>query len=308
MDRHSVLKNKTIMIIAAIACCFAWGSAFPIIKLSYAKMGIHSEFEKILFAGLRFALAGFGVLAFVKLKQRKTVVLRPNEVPFMLLIALLQTFGKSILFYIGLSYTTGVKSSILVSTSVFIVAIMCHFCIGTDKLSWKKALGLLCGFSGVVLVNLSGGDAVSLSLSMNGEGLILISVVLGALTVVLIKKQGGRADIIRLTGWQMFLGGMALIAVGFAGSSHMPTFTVTTTILLLYLATLSGVAFTFWFVLLKYHNASSVELYKFVVPISGSLLSVILLPGEHIGVEMIAAAGLVAVGTIIVNRQDKINV
>lgn len=308
MDRQSGFENKTVMILIAIACCFAWGSAFPIIKLSYAKMGIHSEFEKILFAGFRFALAGAGVLSYVKFKQKKTLALKRNEVPFMLLISMLQTFGKSILFYIGLSYTTGVKSSILVSTSVFIVAIMCHFCIATDKLSWKKALGLLCGFSGVVLVNLSGGDALTLSFSMNGEGLILISVVLGALTVVLIKKQGGRVDIIRLTGWQMFLGGIVLIVVGFAGSSRMPTFTVTTTLLLLYLAALSGIAFTFWFALLKYHNASSVELYKFVVPISGSLLSVILLPGEHIGIEMLVAAGLVAVGTIIVNRQDKINV
>ena len=51
-------KTKNVLIISLI-CTLLWGSAFPVIKISYEKLRIPAEdiFSKIYFAGLRFFIA-----------------------------------------------------------------------------------------------------------------------------------------------------------------------------------------------------------------------------------------------------------
>lgn len=303
MKDESQFQNKKVMILTAVFCCVTWGSAFACIKLTYQMLGVASEFEKILLAGLRYTLAGAGVLAFARLRMKKTLRLSRQELPFTLLISLLQTFAGYLLTYIGLGYTTAVKSGILVSTSVFMVAVLAHFMFREDRLSFKKVIGLLMGFAGVVLVNVSGIDGTIFSFSLKGEGFILASVLMGAVTVVLIRKYRARVDMVKMNGWQLFLGGIGLLIVGLIGSPQLPPFDWRVVLLLVYLAAVSGVNFTLWFTLLAHHNASLIEQYKFLVPVSGALMSVLLL-GEHIGIEVLFAAVLVSTGVLLVNRQN----
>lgn len=304
MNTHSIFEKKGVMAAAAVFCCLLWGSAFPSLKITYEQMGTLSESQKILLAGCRFTISGIGVLAFARLKMRTKLKPKRAEIPFILLVALLQTFGSYVLYYIGLGHTPAVKSAVLTSMSAFIVAILSHFMTRNDRLGWKKGIGLLCGFAGVVMANVSVLSGSAFSFALIGEGFIVLHSVLCAVTVVLMRKYGGRVDVVRLNGWQFFLGGLMLIGVGAAGSPEGLSFNVVTSLLLVYTAMISGVAFTLWFVLLKYHNASLLEQYKFAIPIFGSMLSVLLLPGEHLGPEMIAAVVLVAAGMVIVNKQD----
>ncbi len=304
MNPHSIFKKKSVMLITAMFCCLLWGSAFPSLKLTYQLTGDTNEFQKLWLAGLRFSIAGLGILVFAKLKLRTKLKPRLKELPFMLLIALLQTFGAYVLYYIGLGHTTAVKTAILTSLSAFIVAIMSHFMTRNDRLGWKKALGLLLGFAGVVIVNFSALSGTAFSFSLLGEGFIVLHSVLIALTMVLMRKHGGGIDVVRLSGWQFLLGGLMLGITGYAGSPGGVQMGAGAIALLIYLAVISAVAFTLWFVLLKYHNATLLEQYKFANPLIGTVLSVLLVPGEHIGPEMIAAVALVAAGIFIVNKQD----
>ena len=305
MEKHSVLEKKPAMIAAALFCCLLWGSAFPGVKISYSMLQLHSEFQAILFAGLRFTLSGLMVLAFAKAKLKLKIKPARSEMPFILLICLLQTFGMYTLYYIGIDNTTGVKASLLVSLSIFVVVIAAHFVFKTDKLSWKKIIGLVMGFSGVVLVNFSLLDNSLFSFSLKGEGFIALSSLFGAASTLLIRRNAGKADPVKLNGWQLFLGGLLLCVVGFAGYPHLPALDLGSGLLLVYLAALSAVAFTVWFILLKHHNASTLSQYKFAVPVFGSILSVIFIKEEHIGFEIAAAIILVALGTFIVNRRIK---
>ena len=204
-----------------------------------------------------------------------------------------------------MAHTSGVKGSIIVTLSVFLVAVFAHFIFPSDRLSWKKGIGLLSGFAGVVAVNITllGGETVSFSLE--GEGLIVLHCVLGAAATVMVRKYGGSMDIVRISGGQLVVGGLMLIAVGYSSSPQGLTFNTAAVLLLIYMAALSAVAFTLWFVMLKYHKATTLEQYKFAIPLFGALLSVLLVPGEHIGPEMLAAAVLVTVGIWIVNREEK---
>ena len=303
--KHSRFESKTVMVLTAVLCCVAWGSTLPVIKLSYGMLGITGEYEKILLGGLRYMLAGMGVLVFTWLQTRKNILPERKAVPLILLIALLQTFVGMTMGYIGISYTTGVKSSILTSTSVFMVALLAHFMFKDDRLTWRKLIGLVLGFAGVVIVNVSllGGEDATFRLI--GEGLILVFVATGALTAVLVRKYGGRFDMRKVNGWQLLLGGIGMTITGFAGHPQMLNFDIVSGALFVYLAAVSGICFTLWFILHKYHNASLLAQYKFIIPISGSLISVLLLPGEYIGIEMLIAVVLVSAGTAIVSRQSR---
>ena len=84
----------------------------------------------------------------------------------------------------------------------------------------------------------------------------------------------------------------------------MPSLNALSAGLLAYTGVVSAVSYTLCFLVLRYHKATEVEQYKFAVPLFGSLLSVIFVPGEHMGIEMLGAAALVAAGIFIVNRQN----
>ena len=304
MGEHHTFKKKSVFVIAAMFACLLWGSAFPSLKVTYAELAITGEFEKILLAGMRFSLAGLGVIFFARIKMRISLLPERREIPLIAALALLQMLVSYALLYIGIGYTSGVKSSILSSVSVFFVAALSHFVFRTDKMSWGKALGLLCGFAGVIFANISIMDS-SLSFTVIGEGFVLLHALFIAVATVLVRKYAGRVNVIRINGWQLFIGGLMLAAVGFAGYPKLPAFNALSLGLLFYTAALSAVAFTLWFILLKHHKASVVEQYKFAVPLFGSVLSVRFVPGEHMGVEMIAAVILVVAGIIIVNRSER---
>ena len=305
MEKGSIFRRKSVLVIVALLCCFLWGSAFPGMKLSYIELNITGEFQKILLAGIRFLLAGFGVLIFAKAKQKVKLMPTRSELWIILVVALCQTVLTHIASYIGIGHTTGVKGSIIASLSVFFVAIYAHFMFKTDKLSLKKIFGMVCGFSGVVLVNLTFITATSFTFSFIGEGLIMLHAAFTALGTVLVRKYSGKMNIVKLNGWQLFIGGLVLVATGYAGGSEPLVFNTAALLLLIYMAALSGVAFTLWFILLQYHKASLAEQFKFSLPLFGSCLSVLFIPGEYMGIEMLAAACLVAAGIIIVNRADR---
>lgn len=304
MQPHSVFEKKSVMLLTAMFCCLLWGSAFPGLKLTYQLVGDTNAFQKLWLAGIRFTLAGAGILVFAKLKMRAKLRPGPKELPFILLIALLQTFGAYVFYYIGLGQTTAVKTAVLTSLSAFIVAVMSHFMTKSDRLGWKKSLGLVCGFTGVVIANFSALSGAVFSFSLLGEGFIVLHSLLVAVTMVMVRKRGARIDVVRLSGWQFLLGGLMLGATGYAGSPGGVKMGAGAIALLVYLAGISAAAFTLWFVLLKYHNATLLEQYKFANPLIGTALSVLFVPGEAIGAQMIAAVALVALGVLIVNRQD----
>lgn len=154
-------------------------------------------------------------------------------------------------------------------------------------------------------MNISVLSGAVFTFSMLGEGFIVLHSILVALTMVLMRKYGGKIDVVRLCGWQFFIGGLMLLMTGYAGSPGGVQMSAGVVALLFYMAFLSAVAFTLWFVLLKYHKATLLEQYRFVNPLFGMGLSVLLVPGEHIGIEMIAAVVLVSMGIVIVNRDVK---
>ena len=64
MDKTKLYTNRKTIIFLAALCCALWGSAFPAVKVGYSMFNIPGEdiATKLIFAGIRFAMAGIFVL------------------------------------------------------------------------------------------------------------------------------------------------------------------------------------------------------------------------------------------------------
>ncbi len=296
------LFDKTYMIIIlALFSCFLWGSAFPTIKVGYDLFQISGSdtYGKILFAGYRFFLSAVMILGFCILTRRE-IKIKKYDIKGILLLGLLQTAINYTFFYIGVSNTSGTKGSILSATGTLFSVILAHFFYKEDKLTNKKILGLILGFTGVVLVTINGGSFGS-GFSLTGEGFVLIASLTGAISGIYTKKLAGQVDTFLITAYQLLTGSLFLIAVGFLGGAETLKFTDKNIWLLLYLSFISAAAFSIWTILLKHNGVGKVSVYKFTIPIFGTFLSYIFLKERVLGANVILAIVLVSISIILIN-------
>ncbi|OZM58346.1 EamA family transporter [Lottiidibacillus patelloidae] len=304
MKAETFFTNRWGILLSVVAATFLWGSAFPVIKLSYEALDIQKTEigEQILFAGYRFFLAALFIILFMILIKKRTFIKKEN-MKTLANISFFQTFLQYILFYIGLSLSTGIQGSIIAGTTSFFQIIFAHFMYKDDALSWKKSIGLCIGFTGVIFVNLTKGE-YHFDFGI-GEFLLLLAMVTGAYGNILAKNGTTKMDVANLTSFQMLLGSIGLLVIGGISSGFLPfTFDIKSTLLLFYLALLSAVGFILWNNIMKYNKVGKVSIFLFLIPVFGVLLSNILL---HEPVHFFVLIGLVFVasGIVIVNRKEK---
>lgn len=291
------------VVFIALFCAVLWGSAFPVLKVSYEELGIAADDRSaiIVFAGLRFLLASILIFSLIIFGLRKSPYVKLTMLPPLLVLGLLQISLLYFFFYNGLAHTSGMKGAVLSSAGIFFVVVLAHFVYQDDRLDLHKILGLTAGFAGIILVN-SGKD-FTFDFSWQGEGFMILSGLVGALGTILAKRMSKEIHPLILTAWQMLLGSLLLIAVGIPGlKPNAMVFTNKALILLVYSAFLSATAFSLWFAILKGNKAGEISVFKFMTPISGAVLSAIFVPGERLTLNMFLASALVALGVIIVNR------
>ncbi len=310
MEKRKNKWNQTgVILLLAVICTLLWGSAFPCIKLGYEWFAIPSQDSsaKILFAGYRFFMAGiFTILAGI-ISSRKWIHPTRQNIGIISLLGLIQTGLQYLLFYIGLSNTSGVKGAILSATGAFIAVILAHFFCQNDRLTVSKAVGCLAGFGGVVLLNLSGGDALG-GFSFFGEGFMMLSAGSFAVGSLISKRAAQTGDPVTITGYQLLIGGGALILIGILSGGRLTVVSPKGVALLIYLALLSAVAFVLWTLLLKYHPVGKISVYNFLTPIFGALLSAVILGEELWNLKNLGALLLVCTGIFIVNlpKRDQV--
>jgi len=290
------------MAISVITATLLWGSAFPVIKLSYQYLDIGPAEvgEQILFAGYRFFLAGIFIIAFYALLGKKNdFKYKKSSLQTIIVLGILMTFLQYFFFYIGLSRATGVQGSIIAGTSSFFQIIFAHYLLKNDRLSIQKTIGLCIGFSGVILAYIPKGQA-GFAIGY-GEWFVLTSTIIAAYGNIVTKKAFSKWSVQYLTSFGMLTGSMMLLLLGmFMTDFTFLVFTLKEAVMLLYLAFLSAAGFLLWNNAMKYNSVGKVSIFNFLIPVFGVLLSGIFL-GEPIGMSAILGLVLVALGIITVN-------
>lgn len=305
-SNKEIFMRKTIVVwFGAMICCALWGSAFPCIKIGYRMFGIMSDAisSQILFAGCRFILAGILVIAAGSLLNRKALVPTKGSWPKILKLSSFQTVAQYLFFYIGLAHTTGVKGSIIIGMNVFISILVASLIFRQERMTASKVSGCAIGFAGVVLVNIT-KSGIDMNMSFLGEGFILLTTVAYAFSSAYMKQLSREEDPVMLSGYQFFAGGIILAAGGFLMGGRIGGFTLSSTMMLLYLAFISAAGYTIWSVLLKYNPVSRVSVFGFMNPVFGVVFSALLLgeKAQAFGPKNIAALFLVCIGIYVVNK------
>jgi len=233
---------------------------------------------------------------------KKSIKIKMKDFRYLFVLGLLQTSLQYFFFYNGLANTSGMKGAILSSSGTFLVVIIAHFIYKNDRLTTEKIIGLCTGLIGIILVNW--GSDLSFDFKFNGEGFLIIAALVSSFGTFLAKKLSTELHPFVVTSWQMFLGATMLLIYGVPNMQEgMLKFTPLATVLFIYAALLSAIAFAIWYSLLKYNKAGEVSMYKFMVPVSGSILSIIFLGENNITLNVIFALLFVASGIILINKK-----
>ena len=303
-SRQKILTKPIVVCAIALLCTLLWGSAFPSIKVGYQMFEIASDdtASQILFAGYRFTIAG--MIAWII----STIICKEARLPkrgvwgHVVALGLLQTTLQYIFFYIGMANITGVKSAIISASSSFFSILMAHFLIKGEGLTVKKIIGCVLGFAGIVVINFT-SQGFGGGFKLIGEGFAIISCFISGLSSVYVKVLVKRDNAFTITAYQLLLGGIALSIIGLMMGGEIHNFTIKSISLLIYLAMISGVAFSLWALLLQYNSVGKVAIYGFTSPIFGALLSAIVLGERVFAWRNLVALLLVSLGIVIVNIQ-----
>lgn len=303
----SVLTHGWCVCLLALIACALWGSAIPCIKIGYALMGISASDvpSEILFAGLRFMLAGIIALTAEGAARRRFPRVKRSSWSMVLKLCLAQTVVQYAFFYIGVSHASGVKGTIFNASNTFICILIAALVFRQERLTSRKVLGCLVGFAGVVLVNLT-GSGLDGAMTLTGEGFILVSAVCYGVSSSLIRVYSQRESPVALSGWQFLVGGCVLALAGLATGGRIPLVTPAGLGVLAWLGCVSGVAYSLWSLLLKHNPTSRVAIYGFMNPVFGVVLSSVLLGEQSLPWQQtLAALVLIAVGIVVVNRPSQ---
>ena len=277
-QKQSKLARPLIAALLACLCNLLWGSAIPFINLGYRLFDIQSgqTATQILFAGCRFFLAGALTILLASIPQKRLVRPAKANWPNVVKLGLVQTVAQYVFFYIGVANTASVKASLIQGLGAFVSILIASYIFRSERMNKLKWLGGVVGFIGVAIVNLD-GSGIDASMSLTGEGALILSMCASACSAGLIKRYGQKEDPVAMSGWQFMFGGLVMILGGLAAGGRFHTVSLGAVGVLLYLAMLSAVAYTIWALLLRVNPVSRVAVYMFLQPIFGVLLGIIML-------------------------------
>ena len=302
--KQNIFTNPVVVTLAALLCCALWGSATPFIKTGYELLMPEKNVSStILFAGIRFTLAGIMTVLIYSIARRKLLYPKLGNMPRVLTVSAFQTVIQYIFFYVGLQLTTGVKGTIASGTSAFFSVLVASLIFRQEKLSAKKIIACVLGFGGIIIINISG-----LEFTMNwGDLFVIFSAISLAFSSVLIKKFSKHEDPVVISGYQFIIGGAFLVVLGLILGGKLTFDSTKGVLVLLYLSMLSAVAYALWGILLKHNPVSKVSVFSFTTPIFGTLLSMLMLD-ESSGVDpinLVITLALVSLGILLLNYKKQ---
>jgi drug/metabolite transporter (DMT)-like permease len=272
-----------------------WSSAFGAIKVSleYA--------PPILFAGMRTLLCGL-VVALAALVWGGRANLRRDWLIYLMLAVL------NVVLFMGLQtftilYMPSGSAAVVIYLQPILVGLASYLVL-SEQLSVPKVVGLVLGFSGVVVVSTGSLSGSSLGTPL-GVAFGVGSALSWTLGTVYFKWYGERLSTLWAVAVPFSAGGVVLTGLGLV-LEPLSSISWTGTYFASFLYTAlvgTALAWMLWLGLVKAGEASRVSAYVFFVPLASVLLGAAFL-GETLSLWLLAGAALVICGIYLVNRQS----
>ncbi|HEY3371489.1 MAG TPA: DMT family transporter [Prolixibacteraceae bacterium] len=293
------LSQTTLL---AVIACLLWSSAFVGVKIG---LKYHSPLQ---FAGIRFLISGLLLIPLVYNLKRFIKEVKANF-GYVCLIAFLQVILQYTLFYLGVSLVPASISAMIVGSSPLFVALVAHFSISGDRMDWYKTGSILLGLVGVAVITL-GRDRLpsGAQIALTGVILLLLNNLVSGITNVVVARKKQTISPMVLTSSSLFIGGLSLfiISIPIEGIQYK-VFPAEYFVALGWLSFLSAAAITIWNTLLRRPTVkvSELNIWKFLIPVSGAILSWMILSDESPDVVSISGMILIASSLVILNIRNR---
>lgn len=262
----------------------------------------NAGFQPVFMAGIRSVGALIVLLVWMKLRGIPLQLQKGTIWPGILLGSLFAQ--EFIALFWALDHTTVSRASLLFYTMPVMLSIAAHFLLPGERLTRLRVLGLGCAIAGVALV-LSGrpgggqaslaGDLAALAGAVGWAGI--------ALTIRLTSLSQVRAE--TQLFWQLAGSAVLLMLVAPLFGPFLREPTLWHLAGLVYqIVAVASFGFLFWVFLLGVYPASGVASFAFLTPVLSVGMGWLLL-GEELGLNVIAALVLVAIGIVLINRKPK---
>jgi len=295
----STVKSTTFL---AILATWLWSTAFAGVKIG---LQYHSPLQ---FAGVRFMIAGILILVFSGQLSRFIPDIR-NNLKLVVWVSLVQIFFQYGLFYTGLNLVPAALGAMIIGSSPLFIAIVAHFAFQNDKMTMMKTFSILTGVAGIAIITL-GRAKIEMKgeAEMLGIGLLLLNNLVSGYANVLVSKSPSGISPLTLSSSSLIFGGILLflLSVPVEGLNTGP-FPSEYYIALGWLSFLSAAAISIWFILLRRPGVkvSVLNVWKFLIPVSGAILSWLIIEEEKPDLISIAGMAVIALSLFLLSFANR---
>ncbi|RPI80272.1 MAG: DMT family transporter [Planctomycetaceae bacterium] len=267
----------------------------------------------VMVAAIRFALAGLFMLFWVRF-ERVGLSIRPGQWrPIFIASGLL--FVQIATFNVGVAGSNSAHGSLFINTFLFWVAPIEHFVTRTDRMTWRKTLGLLiAGVASFAVLAIDTRPAESAlsrprdEVTLRGDLILLVSGLLLAIKIVYTKHAVRTVEPGKLIFWHDVFGAALFLLYSLAlETTRAGALTTPALWGLAYQGILvGGLCFAIQTVQLKRHSASQIAIFSASTPIFGILFGW-LLRGDALSWWLLAATAGVAWGILLVVQRPAVS-
>lgn len=294
-----IIKSTTFL---AILACWLWSTAFAGVKIG---LEYHTPFQ---FAGIRFFISG--VIIFLLIGKPLYFFRQVKDnFKILLLVSFIQVFMQYALFYSGLNLIPGSLGAMIIGSSPLFVAIVAHYSFHNDKMTPLKTLSILIGVAGIAVITL-GRTQVEIKgeFELLGIALLLINNLIAGYANVLVSKTPRQISPLVMSSMSLAVGGLLLFLVSIPVEGiQMGPFPPKYYLALGWLSFLSAAAISIWYTLLKRPGVkvSLLNVWKFLIPVSGAVLSWIILEDEQPDYMSVMGMIVIAISLLALNYSNR---
>jgi len=243
-----------------------WGGSFVAIEAGVA------EWPPLLFAAVRYDLAGALVLGFAALRSRRLRPRTRDDVLAVTVVGVFVIFAHHALLYVGQQTVPGAVAATVIALSPAVTALLAPMLVGGERLRPVGYAGVAVGFLGVLAVTNPGAAG---GVPTEGVALVFGATLAFALGSVLLRRVSPRLSLGALQGWGMLLGAGLLHAGSVALGEPLAVAPSTTGLAALaFLVVGPGVvAFLLYFRLLGSVGATRTNLVGYLEPVAAAALA-----------------------------------
>lgn len=280
-----------------LAVALLWG-----VNQTAIKLGLR-ELPPLTWSAVRFTLAALALFWLLQHREGSFAVARRHWARLFVAGAL--SFGvATLLFTVGLRYTTATNSSLIVASSPVVTALIAWL-VGAERFQPLKAAGVTLAFAGVAVLLLVNGAGFRLSTgTLPGDLVSLAGTVLIGGYAILILPLFAETSPLRVTAWTFGLAALAMwAAVPFEFSRlSLRTLTLITPATLLYSALLAGAwAQIAWNEAIHRTSPTQVVVYLYLPPLVSAAVSAAIL-GERPRLAQALGALVIFAGLYLAQR------